>query len=672
MAENIINKKFLSVIILSIGVLLAFTITQAQTPNSSISFKKDSNNLFAITIGDPQGIKEFSLEAPNKFPYGGGLSGCPTSFKVGNVSFADPDDFTPAMNGTVTDCKGNITHFEIPTPVNGLTKGRIINAAAKEESSDSTSNKTEEAPKPNKVEEASTLPSTIQYPVPELGGCGSETDCKLYCDDASNANQCLAFAKKHNLLPKDEVERAEKFLAIGKGPGGCNSQKSCESYCNNVSRIDECVAFAEEHGFISDKELQEAKKFQSIIKSGGTLPGGCADRNSCEIYCNSPENMDECLAFAEKSGLIGDEELGQAKKFIEFMKKGETPGGCKSKEQCETFCNDENHLEECIAFAEKTGFANKEDIEMFRKTGGKGPGGCRGKEQCEAYCQTNQEECFNWAQANGMMKEGDLQRMREGMQEFRKNLEHMPPEMIECLKNAVGEDVLGKITNGEPVFDRGLGEKMQSCVNQFQEEIMQKFGEGQFGAPLGGSEGPHDGQIPGGFSGPGECKSPEECISYCQINPKECSSFGGPQGGGRLPYSGPTYESNYDLKCDPGWNVESDPQGRKYCAITQEKCQEKHTGTTLTTDEFGHKICLPPEQTQVEIPEQYQQYQQQNQQYEEQYRQQYEEQKRQLEQQYQDQYQQIQQQYQQPTDSYPTSPEEYCKQYPEKCAPPQP
>lgn len=659
-------------IILALGVLFAFTITQAQTANSSISFKKDSNGLFTITIKDSQGIKEFSLEAPDKFPYGGGLSGCPTSFKIDNASFADPDDFTPAMTGTITDCKGNITNLQVNAPVNGVTSGKITNNEPEESATATetvtTPSKQTESPKPTKVEEASTLPSTIQYPVSELGGCASETDCKLYCDDPANANQCVAFAKKHSLLPREDLERAEKFLTIGKGPGGCNSQKSCEAYCNDVSRIDECVAFAEENGFISEKELKEAKKMQSILKSGGIMPGGCTNRNSCEIYCNDPNNMEECLAFAEKSGLIEEGELGQAKKFIEFMKRGETPGGCRSKEQCENYCNGGDHLEECIAFAEKAGMVSKEEAELFKKTGGKGPGGCKGKEQCEAYCQTNQKECFNWAQQNGVMKEEDLKRMQEGMQQFQQNLEQMPPEMVECLKNAVGEDVLNKIKIGEPVFSRDLGEKMQSCVNNFQNEIRQKFGGEGFGLPGEGPEGTHEnGQFPTEFSGPGGCKSPEECISYCQTNPIECSNFQGPQRGmpPTEPFSGPTYGQDFGLKCDPGWNVETDGQGRKYCAITQEKCTEMHPGTVLSTDNVGRKVCGASEQRQLEIPEQYQQ------QYEEQYRQQYDEQRRSLEQQY-------QQPSTYPTNptspapSYPTSPEDYCKQYPEKCAYPQP
>src|SRR3989344_4245869 len=511
------KKNILTLALALIGALVFSINAQAQSVNASITMKKDSNSLFTLTITDSDGIKEFAITPNGQFPYGGALGQCPKTFKIDNVRFMDPGDFEP-MTAAITDCRGNIANFEVPVPKNGATKGVVPPpppAPISEEvvSALSTEVKKEEPPK--KLEEPKTLPDTISYPISELGGCADETGCKLYCDDAANVKECVAFAKKHQLLSEDEIEQAEKFLTIGKVPGDCNSQKSCEAYCNDISHINECVVFGEENGYLTGKELEEAKKVQRLVSQGEKFPGDCRDRNTCEVYCSSPDNMEECLAFAEKAGFIPEDELKEAKKMMEFMKRGETPGGCRSKDQCENYCFAEDHMEECIAFGEKAGIIPPEDLAIIKKTGGKGPGGCRGKKQCEAYCEENQEECFNWATENGVMREEDLARMREGLQQFREQFEKMPPQVVSCLKETVGEATINKMLAGEPVFDRKLGEKMQACFEQLG---------GSFGGPGG----------PGGFSGPGGCSSPEECQEYCQGHPEECEGLGssdGDQGG---------------------------------------------------------------------------------------------------------------------------------------------
>ena len=55
-----------------------------------------------------------------------------------------------------------------------------------------------------------------------------------------------------------------------------------------------------------------------------------------------------------------------------LMMKGEMPGGCKSKEQCENYCEDGEHSEECANFAVKAGFMNQEEHEMFKKPAERG------------------------------------------------------------------------------------------------------------------------------------------------------------------------------------------------------------------------------------------------------------------------------------------------------------
>ncbi|MBI2625379.1 MAG: LamG domain-containing protein [Candidatus Nealsonbacteria bacterium] len=567
MKKILLLPIFIAITALS-SVFLIFQV-QAAASDSSINLSETEFQLFVFTITDPDGILEFSITPSGKLPYGGLLAGCPTSYD-NNLTLL-PEDFLPSIQAYIIDCANNTTKLEIPAPVNGVSESKI---EKKEEapapvvkepaSAKATAGKEKVEKKPTEL----TL-SDVQYPVKELGGCTGEQECRTYCDASIHAKECFAFAKKYNLISEQEQkEAADRFLNVNKGPGGCSSGASCESYCNNVDRLDECIAFAEESGYYSPDELAEARKFQELVRAGKQFPGGCKDRNGCEVYCNDASHMEECLDFAEESGFLPKEEIAQARKMMEFMRRGETPGGCTSKEQCEKYCFEEENMDECIAFADKAGLLSKEEREMIKKTGGKGPGGCRSKNQCDAYCSENQEECFNFAKENGLISDEDLSRMKKGMERFKEELDKMPPEAVQCIKDAVGESNFNNMLEGKPMFDRTLEGKMKSCFAQMTkgvsqqlqnippeaaqcikdavgEEGLQKLQSGELGEDLDfeslescfqqleqsfGGGGNFGG---GGFNGgPGGCKSTDECIQYCTGHPEDCQGFGGPPGGG--------------------------------------------------------------------------------------------------------------------------------------------
>ena len=87
----------------------------------------------------------------------------------------------------------------------------------------------------------------ITFPIPELGNCRDKQACKTYCNEPENIQVCVAFAKEHKLLNKQEIERGEKFakIAAQAGPGGCRGQEACHAYCEDIGHVEECVAFAE-------------------------------------------------------------------------------------------------------------------------------------------------------------------------------------------------------------------------------------------------------------------------------------------------------------------------------------------------------------------------------------------------------------------------------------------
>ncbi|MDP3052448.1 MAG: hypothetical protein Q8N22_00635 [bacterium] len=380
----------------------------------------------------------------------------------------------------------------------------------------------------------------IQYPVKELGNCQDKTSCKTYCDKPENTEACVSFAEKNNLMSKDEIDTAKKFVASGsKGPGGCAGKDACETYCDNISHIDECVSYAEknnlmppknlaqakqvqaaiargvkpppcknkkecdsycedpnnmekcvtfgvEAGFIQGKELEDSQKMLAALKRG-VKPPPCKGKEACDQYCGEPNNMEVCTNFAIEAGFMTDQEKADSQKMLAAIKQGIKPPACKGKEACDAYCSQDAHFEECTKFAEAAGFISKEDAVMVRKTGGKGPGGCKSKNECDTFCNNpnNQETCFNFGKENGMIPEADLKQMEQGKQQFKETLNQAPQAVLECLNSQLGTDIMEKFKSGTVMPPREIGNQMRTCFEK---------GMGQPGGPQQGQGGPQNGQ----------------------------------------------------------------------------------------------------------------------------------------------------------------------------------
>lgn len=284
----------------------------------------------------------------------------------------------------------------------------------------------------------------IVFPVAELGGCQSETECKTYCDNPDNYSACFAFAKKHNLLEGPLADKSEKelekFAQVMNegGPGGCQSQRECDAYCDDIDNINECVTFAERHDLMPPSELDEAKKVMSALARGVKMPGGCTNKKTCEAYC---------------FGSGGAEEGG----FIE------------------------GHMDECVRFGLEAGFMGEKEAKMVRLTKGRGPGGCRGPE-CDDFCDEpkNREVCGLFLEdlmrenpdlkLEDIIPENDLREMREGFAEMKKE---MPPEMQDCLARL--DPGFAGFFAGTISPSPSLGMKIQKLMPQCMAEF---FGEG--------------------------------------------------------------------------------------------------------------------------------------------------------------------------------------------------
>ena len=233
------------------------------------------------------------------------------------------------------------------------------------------------------------------------GGCRGEQECRTYCDDPAHIDECVSFGEEHGFIDKEQARIVKK--TIGKGPGGCKGADECRAYCEDLSHQSACIDFAVENDLMTLDEAQRARKL-----AGKTGPGGCRG-DQCRDFCDQPGNEEACLEFAEREGVIPKEELARAKKFMAASREG-GPGGCRGI-QCRDYCEDAAHRDECFGFAKNQGLITKEEERQFEagskieevvKTSG-GPGGCRSDDECQAYCTdpSHVEECVAFGATHG-------------------------------------------------------------------------------------------------------------------------------------------------------------------------------------------------------------------------------------------------------------------------------
>ncbi len=202
------------------------------------------------------------------------------------------------------------------------------------------------------------------------GGCRGREQCDAYCQNSEHGEECLNFASENGLISKEEAQKFKNIINKG-GPGGCRGEGQCRNYCDNPDNSDECIAFAEKEGLMPKEEIEKAKKFSAASKQGG--PGGCKGRE-CHEYCSNPANQEACFEFAKKQGLLPKEDLERFDKARELNKKLESgggPGGCKNESECMQYCSDPSRVDECLSFAEKSGVMSKEEarkgLEQFKQ-----------------------------------------------------------------------------------------------------------------------------------------------------------------------------------------------------------------------------------------------------------------------------------------------------------------
>ena len=296
-------------------------------------------------------------------------------------------------------------------------------------------------------------PFDISYPIVDLGNCGSQQECKAYCDDSVNQEQCQIWAENNGFAPKRATpasgtrDRAREQLdeeALANAPGGCKSPRECDAYCRIEENLNECLDYSVKYGHTT---AEEADKIRARAERGG--PGSCKSEAECDSYCRNPKNARECMAFVVEEGKITQEEADfmveqmskpggpggkptgkgpaepkvKEEKVLEALKTETGPGGCKDIKECAAYCMGGEHMNECMDFAAKYGIMAPEEMEKAKKLSQLGgPGGCKNAKECDAFCGKpgNGEICFQFAKDNGLMSDEEIQMMDKQMSVIKK------------------------------------------------------------------------------------------------------------------------------------------------------------------------------------------------------------------------------------------------------------
>lgn len=432
-----------------------------------------------------------------------------------------------------------------------------------------------------------------------------EASCKAYCDQQANMRECVAYGKDHGLLRGEELTKAEQIIkaldAGAKLPAGCTSRETCQATCEDPKDLDtakQCFAFGEQAGLLPPGvDKARAEKTFELIAAGKAPFKSIKDFKQCDNP-QSEDVLQKCISFATDNGLMSPEDAQIVKET-----GGKGPGGCMGKDQCEAYC--EEHGDECFQFAQAHNMIKPEDkarmeegAQMLKQSLEKAPPEVKqclsqqvgddvlnqvmsGQKPPSPAIGNAMRGCFESVIGSRppMDGEGDgssTMRMGypggygsstgpgEGFHGFPgdDNGAHMPgrenfpmqggpgmqgdehgappqanfsPEVKACIISKVGQDGLDKIehpTGGPP--DETLGIAIKSCFTQLEGER----------------------------TGPGGCKTAEECKAYCS-DPAHNAECGVPTGsapptdsqGSMPPQMMPSHDGDQDM-------YDGSPQGQ--------------------------------------------------------------------------------------------------------------
>lgn len=140
----------------------------------------------------------------------------------------------------------------------------------------------------------------ITFPIADLGNCGSVAACKTFCDNSTNQQACIDYAKKHKLSTSisqaASAQSEEEILKFAKAELGCSSHDACMQFCDQEGNMDRCIDFAAKHnlGGNASEMRQQMATMKSLL--------GCTSMISCMEFCNNAANSQKCMEVFKQAG----------------------------------------------------------------------------------------------------------------------------------------------------------------------------------------------------------------------------------------------------------------------------------------------------------------------------------------------------------------------------------
>src|SRR3989344_4593055 len=182
-------------------------------------------------------------------------------------------------------------------------------------------------------------------------------------------------------------------------------------------------------------------------------------------------------------------------------------GSCKNFNECKTYCNKDENIPKCLRFDIKNLYSEEDAREAERllnlmdESGL--PGKCQNAVECFSYCESaaHVDECWDYAQRHGLNRGLDLETIRR-LAKFTREGGKLPGncEGAEC------ETYCGVISHFAECAD--FGEKV-GLMTKEETDAMRKIARS------------------GITETPGNCKTKESCLKYCDnsANAVECMEF---------------------------------------------------------------------------------------------------------------------------------------------------
>lgn len=229
---------------------------------------------------------------------------------------------------------------------------------------------------------------TLLFPIPELGNCNSLTECKLFCDISTNIRTCQAFGKKRGLTKTSStVGQQTALLAHAKEELGCTSLQQCRAFCNDPVNSEQCQVVASKY---ASPKYQLART-ELLEKARRSL--ACTTLEECRAFCATEANQVACQMFAaEQAPALFREKMRLAPPSLSDRPLS-LP--CSTLAECQAYCANPEHATACttarengkikinIQQEEKFSCNTKEECERF----------CQANpDQCPSYTRSKDYE----------------------------------------------------------------------------------------------------------------------------------------------------------------------------------------------------------------------------------------------------------------------------------------